>query len=261
MRKICLIIITLAFLGLMLQTSWAHDYWIMPETFQPKQNSIVEVSFTSSHKYFENDEIPDITKFRLLLITPHGQEIPLSYSRVDHKAAWAAVPISGEGTYLICAVTTVPNYFTKTTDGWKPGRKSEFQNAVQSGRYVKSVKTFLTVDKPSNSYKKPLGHPIEIVPRENPSNLKAGQTLSVLVMYQGKPARDVPVFGIYEGYKPKDHSDQPVKTKTDGNGIAQIKLNHPGKWVIYAKYEFKTPDNPDADYENYRPYMMFEIKQ
>ncbi|MDL1967585.1 MAG: DUF4198 domain-containing protein [Deltaproteobacteria bacterium] len=69
-----------------------------------------------------------------------------------------------------------------------------------------------------------------MVPRENPSNLKAGQTLSVLVMYQGKPIKDVPVFGVYDGYKPKDHSDQPVKTKTDINGIAKIKLNRPGKW-------------------------------
>ena len=259
MRKTCLIITTLALLGLMLQTSWAHDYWIMPETFQPRQNSIVEVSFTSSHKYFENDEIPDITKFRLQLITPQGQEIPLSYSRVDHKAAWAMVPISGEGTYLICAVTTVPTYFSKTTDGWKPGRKSELQNVVKSGRYVKSVKTFLTVDKPSSSYKKPCGHLIEIVPQENPSNLKAGQTLSVLVMYQGKPIKDVPVFGVFDGYKPKDHSDQPVKTKTDMNGIAKIKLNRPGKWIVYAKHEIDTPHNPDADYENYRPYMMFEV--
>lgn len=245
--------------GLMSQTASAHDYWIMPETFQPKENSILPVAFTSAHKYFANEEIPDITKFRLLVIGPQGRELPLAFCRVEPAAVHALVPVCGDGTYVISAVTTVPDYFSKTTDGWKPGRKTELCDVIRSGKYVKSVKTFLTVGAPSDSYKKTLGHTIEIVPQENPTDLKAGRTLAVLVMYEGKPVKDVPVFGVYEGYKPKDHSDQPVKTKTDANGIAKIELNRPGKWLVYAKYELDTPQNPDADYENYRPYMMFEV--
>ncbi|MDY6972454.1 MAG: hypothetical protein SV775_09010, partial [Thermodesulfobacteriota bacterium] len=68
MRKAGWIIMALLFHGLMLSPVLAHDYWIMPETFQPKQNSILYASFTSGHNYFESEEIPDITKFRMLFI-------------------------------------------------------------------------------------------------------------------------------------------------------------------------------------------------
>jgi uncharacterized GH25 family protein len=254
------ILIFIVFLGFPVSTTSAHDYWIMPETFHPGRDSILTAAFTASHNYFVSEEVPDITKFRVLVVTPQGQEMPLAFSRVESQAAWFQVPISGEGTYTISAVTTVPDYYSKTTDGWKPGRKSELENVVSSGKYIKSIKTLITVGTASDSYKNALGHAIEMVPQENPSVLKVGQELPVLVMYQGKPAKDVPVFGIYQGYKPKDHSDQPVKTKTNANGIARIKVDRSGPWVVFAKYEFDTPGNPHTDYENYRPYMMFEVK-
>ena len=38
-------------------------------------------------------------------------------------------------------------------------------------------------------------------------------------------------------------------------------VDRPGKWLVFTKYEFETPQNPDIDYANYRAYMMFEIKK
>ena len=261
MQKIKWFITIMLFYGFMFSDVWAHDYWIMPETFQPKQNSILKISFGAGHAYFENEETPDVTKFRLLLISPQGREIPIACSRIDSKAIYAKIPIFGQGTYIISAVSTMPEYWSKTTDGFTPGRKSEFQNVLSGGMYIKSTKTFFTVGTPSSCYQKSLGHIIEIIPQQNPSVLKTGMNLSVLIMFQNKPLENVPVFGIYEGYKPKDHSDQPVKTRTNKNGIATVKIDRSGKWIIYARHELKTPGNPDADFENYRPYMMFEIKK
>ncbi len=261
MQKINWFITIMFFYGFMFSNVWAHDYWIIPETFQPKQNSILGVRFGAGHTYFENEETPDVTKFRLLLISPQGKEIPVAWSRIYSKAAYAKIPIFGQGTYIISAVSTMPEYWSKTTDGFTPGRKSEVQNVLSGGMYVKSIKTFITVGTSSNCYKKSLGHIIEIIPQENPSVLKPGMNLSVLIMFQNKPLENVPVFGIYENYKPKDHSDQPIKTRTDKNGIATVKIDRPGKWLIYALHEFKTPGNSDADFENYRPYMMFEIEK
>jgi len=255
----CLIAILISY-GFMFSSVWAHDYWIMPETFQPKQNSVVEVSFTSAHKYFENEEIPDITKFRLLLITPLGQEIPLAYSRVEPKAALAKIPICGQGTYIIGATSTRPEYWCKTTNGWEPGKRAEYVNVVNAGKYVKSVKTFISVGQGSESFKKTLGHTIEIVPQVNPSMLKPGQQLTVSVLFKGRPVGGIPVFGIYEGFKSKEHSDRPIQTQTDANGTASVKVDRPGKWVVFAKYELDKPGEEGVDYANYRPYIMFEVQ-
>ncbi len=53
MQKIRCLIALLIFCGLMFSQVWAHDYWILPATFHPAENTILEVAFTSGHGYFE----------------------------------------------------------------------------------------------------------------------------------------------------------------------------------------------------------------
>lgn len=260
MKKIRWIILSLILLGLTLSKAWAHDYWIMPATFQPKKGKVLKVAFTNGHKYFVNEGIPDITRFQLCFITPKGENIPLTYSRVEPKAAWAKIPIRGQGTYVISAVSISPEYWCQTTDGWKPGGKAEHANATKAGMYVKSVKTFLNVGQSSESYKTAFGHTIEIVPQVNPSMLKQGQQLTISVLFKGKPIEGIPVFGIYDGFSPKEHSDRPIQTKTDANGTASVKVDRPGIWIVFAKYELDTPGEKEVDYANYRPYIMFEVQ-
>ena len=260
MKQIRWAIMPLIILGVTLSNGWAHDYWIMPQTFQPKQGAVLEVKFTSSHKYFDNQEVPDITKFRLFLVTPQGGTIPLAYSRVESKAALAKIPISGQGTYIIGATSTKPEYWCQTTNGWERGKRAEHVNVLKAGKYVKSVKTFLSVGQASESFKKALGHTIEIVPQVNPSMLKPGQQLTVSVLFKGRPVGGIPVFGIYEGFKSKEHSDRPVQTQTDANGIASVKVDRSGIWIVFAKYELDTPGEKEVDYANYRPYIMFEVQ-
>ena len=117
MRKLQLLISSLIFLGVTSSTVLAHDYWIIPDTFHPPENSTVRVAFSCGHSYFGTVETPDITKYRLNLITPDGQRIPLAYSRVDPKAAWSIVPVFGQGAYIIGTSSIAPSYWSKTTEG------------------------------------------------------------------------------------------------------------------------------------------------
>lgn len=261
MRKLHLLVLSLIFFGVTSSTVLAHDYWILPNTFHPPENCLVEMAFSCGHSYFGTVETPDITKYRLNLLTPSERELPLTFSRVDSKAAWTIVPIFGEGTYMISASSIMPLYWSKTSEGWVAEPKSRARNVVEGGKYVKSVKTFLTVGNASDSYKRILGYKIEIVPQKNPTILKVGNSLPVLVLYNGKPVKDATVFATYDGYKPTEKGTYPVNAKTDVNGIVRVKLNRTGQWLIGARYQFNTPVNPDVDYENYRAYMMFEIEK
>lgn len=238
----------------------AHDYWIMPENFHPEQDKILEVAFTNGHHYFENEAVPDVTRFDMFYITPQGEYIPLAYTRVEPKAAWARVPIGSQGTYVIGAASTSPEYWCKTTDGYKPGLKADHPNAITGGKYVKSLKTYINVGAGSESFRKALGHEIEIMPQTNPSSVKAGQQLLVSVLFKSEPLAGVPVYGVYEGFKPKDHSDQPIQTKTGKNGVASIKVDRAGIWIVFAKHEIAMAGGNEADFANYRPYMMFQVR-
>lgn len=80
-----------------------------------------------------------------------------------------------------------------------------------------------------------LGHTIELGPQKTPCTLAVGQTLPVMLLHEGRPMAGMPVFGIYDGYEAKDHAAAPIETKTAGSGVAEIKIDRPGKWRIFAK--------------------------
>ncbi len=258
MRKLYL---TILFLLSWCATSSAHNYWIIPDTFNPSESTIVESSFSCGHKYFMDGEVPDITRFKLNLLTPRGISIPLVYSRVDSKAARIMVPVLGRGTYVINASSTMPSYWSETQNGWVPKPRNMVKNPIKGGKYFKSLKTFLTVGSGSDSYDKIMGYKIEIVPQKNPTTLRPGQVLPILVLYDGKPLEGAGIFGIFEGYSSKGKDSFPIETETDKDGLARISMNRPGSWLIGAKYQFNTHGDKDADYENYRAYIMFHIKK
>ena len=236
----------------------AHDYWVMPQTFHPQPDVILPVSFEMGHSYFKGEGTPDITKFRMFMAAPGGARTPLAYTRADASGARAEAPIMGPGTYVIGAVSTEPEYWSRTPKGYQPGRADQVKGAVHTGKYIKSTKTILTVGRPSDSFGVVLGLPIEIIPPTNPARRKAGETLALKVLFRGAPAAGVPVTALYEGYKPAQHGDAPEKTETDARGLARVKIARPGKWLVYGKREI-TPPAGDADLENYRGYLLFNV--
>lgn len=101
---------------------------------------------------------------------------------------------------------------------------------------------------------------VELAPLTDLATLKPGQKLRVEVLHHGQPQKGIPVAALHEGYKPKEHGNSPVSAKTDDKGQAELPLDRAARWLIYATLEFPTPGSPEADYENHRPYLMFEIK-
>lgn len=123
MRKtLCLLTLLMALLATPL-AAWAHDYWIMPQSFRPASGTLLEAAFVSGHKFFEGQGTPDVSRFRLFLRMPQGQELPLAISRVAAQESWVLAPMLGQGTYQLAAASTVPEYWTLTPEGMKPGGK------------------------------------------------------------------------------------------------------------------------------------------
>jgi uncharacterized GH25 family protein len=56
--------------------------------------------------------------------------------------------------------------------------------------------------------------------------------MNVKVLFNGKPAKFCDVFATYNGFSNTD--DFAFATKTDANGIANIRLTHWGNWLVKA---------------------------
>ena len=238
--------------------AWAHDYWIMPSDFDPSPGTLLEAEFTASHRFFVDEEAPNITGFRGFLVLPDGREIPLPYQRIAPTNASLLAPILGEGTYTLGAVSTRPEYWSTTSSGHAPGRKSELADGISTTAYVKSVKTYVNVGQPSESWRAPLGHAIEIVPLNNPASLKTGDPLTFKVLLHDQVTAGTEVYAVYEGFDSEDH-EAPVTTTTDAQGQAQIRTDRPGPWLVYARVERKAAPASGLDWHNYRAYLLMNV--
>jgi len=93
--------------------------------------------------------------------------------------------------------------------------------------YSKHAKTFVRVDGPGSdqSWTAPVGMALELVPEADPTALRPGDALSLLVLRDGKPLADFPLGLVREG-DPKG-----LLRSTDAKGRVTFQLDRPGRWL------------------------------
>lgn len=237
----------------------AHDYWLMPETFAPTAGSVLEAHFSNGHHYFVNEGLPDITKFRAFAVLPNGRELSLPYDRVESNQATVRVPLISPGTYILGAVSTQPELWSITERGHRAGGKADVPDALNTSKYVKSVKTFITIDRPSERWGAILGHETELVPQTNPTLLKPGDTLALKVLLHGQPAAGAEVFGVYEGFDGGDEYEAAITARADARGLAQVTPDRAGLWLFYSRVERDAAPETGLHKENFRAYLLARV--
>lgn len=126
------------------------------------------------------------------------------------------------------------------------------------GRELYSRYSKLLVGQLGNSATKQLGHALEIIPQRDPSELKPGDPLPVIVTFKGKPLADAQVSAVYANAKLNGH-EYPVTTRTDSAGKATLKLDRPGLWYARIIYMEPAQNDPEIDWRSYFSTMTFEV--
>ena len=139
------------------------------------------------------------------------------------------------------------------------GPRNRFEQALSCFHYDLRGKTCLFAGEPSEIPYKTVGDPLEIIPMENPFNLKRGFEFPVKVLFNGKPLQDADLKATHAGF-----SDQPntfaATVKTDPEGVAQVKLFEKGKWFLTVTHEVPYPDKKECDTEKYNATFTFDVQ-
>lgn len=111
--------------------------------------------------------------------------------------------------------------------------------------YTKHAKTYVRVGQPErdDSWSRPVGMELELVPENDPTRLAAGDELSVRLLHGGKPVLDAAV-GLLAG-KAKSGS----LSKTDSEGRVRLRFGKAGWWLIRAAI-LEPASKPDLDWES-----------
>lgn len=154
-----------------------------------------------------------------------------------------------DGEVGVMALSFDAGYWTKTSDGYKNISPKEAKDTVfTSLKSVKYGKTYFTWD---SSYLKPMGLKLEVVPLIDPFSVKAGGTLPVLVLKDGKPLP-------FAGFETSDYEDP--EFKTDAFGIAHVHVKNKGVQIIAAKYYAQQSEDSTVDNITIQSCIAFEVK-
>lgn len=254
----------------------AHEMFLKPADYFPKPGT--ETVVTLVNGTFEQSENP-IARERMAdvsLLGPAGvaHPAPTQWRDTETESLLRLKP-AGEGTYVVGVSTRakVLEMKAKEFDDYllHEGVPDTYAARKAAGvpatpvreRYSKHVRSFLQVGaQRSEDYARPLGYPVEIIPAQNPTVLKAGDEFAFTVLYKGKPVANQLVQANYDGHHGHDDDGNHTRAyslRTDAEGRARFKLTRGGQWYLGLIHMEKI-DQPDADYESNWATATFAVR-
>ncbi|MEO7512341.1 MAG: DUF4198 domain-containing protein, partial [Gemmatimonadaceae bacterium] len=233
-RRVAPLVIAVTLLLASFTLAMAHDMLVKPTRFFAPENAEVRVrlmngTFSKSENSIARNRLADAS-----VLTPRGR-IALDTAEwgVRGDTSTFHIHTRGAGTYVI-GVSTKPSQIDLSADDFnlylqddgipdvlEARRKSGELNKPAKERYHKHVKALVQVGNARSAhYATPMGYPAEIMPTTNPYSLKAGATLLVKTLVDGKPvANQLVMFG---GEISGKEAMEQKSTRSDANGMASI---------------------------------------
>lgn len=241
--------------------SLAHDFWIHSSSYTPNMNklgAVVNLYVGNGHVYPIDEAFEGKAEFKI--VQPDNKEKIIEDKMLGYKEV-----LKNDGNYMVLGKTN-PAFWTQYLDDkgnktWKSGTKEDVKNVITSKQTNKFSKAILSVGEAKDeNYSKALGQTLEIIPMQNPNKLKDGEYLTIKVLFNNKPLDNVKIVGTYAGFSNK--GDFSLATTTNKEGVANIKLNHSGYWLLQVEHTVKSSKDMQDKVDElfYSSTLTFQVK-
>jgi len=251
-----------------ISAGYAHDYYLLPDTFTPAVNKPVVVrlhlgdGFTSDgEKAFD----PRLASTFQLVGPKHTMDLNKEW-REEVKAP--TLKLSDKGTHWL-RLDRLPRQITLDAEKFnsyladeglqsilEQRRKEKEDKEPGRERYSRCLKCLLQADDVRDeAATKPLGQKLEIVPQTHPAAVAKGKTLAVTVLFDAKPLADV-ALTAYRREGDKVHKQT---LRTDKEGVASVRIDGGGVWLLRLVHMQGCPDRKEADWESYWSALTFRV--
>ncbi|MBI1738020.1 MAG: DUF4198 domain-containing protein [Acidobacteria bacterium] len=259
---------TLPFLLLPI-TLLAHDTWLIPSAFAPRPGDAVRLRLATSMAFPTSDGAPAPDRVaRFTLRTASGSQAVTGY-RVEEKFLVADVTPAQPG-HTIAVLETRPRVLVMKPAEFAEYLKEEGAKEVLAARamggqsespgrerYRKITKTILCVGEARDqAFAQPDNLWLEIIPERSTCGLKASDSLTVRVLFEGRPLAGAHLAAGYEG--PTGHN-YPVNALTDAQGRATVRLDRAGAWFVRTHRIIPAQNDSEADWQSAFSTLTFEV--
>lgn len=232
-------------------TAWAHDMWLTCPQAKVGQKLAVETDFGHGFPKGEPVDVDALTEIYVM-----GAQGKIKTAPGPDKKFRTDKPLAA-GSYVVAGGTKA-KFFTKSPAGYVKKPKNEVNDAIKCFRSVKFAKSLVNLGHKAGNVSQPLGQDLEIVPLANPATLKAGADLPIKVLLAGKPLAKAEVFATFAGFSKE--GAMAFYAKTNGEGMANVKLWHPGLWLVKVPHKTPYEDQAKCDVLSKTAVLTFDMK-
>lgn len=249
-----------------LSQAGAHEYWLSPSTYSAPAGQTVSVqAFVGSD--FKGEPRPFATTRTVRLEVQNTQRQDLKSAAINGDLSLANLTLADDGGVVVAFETNFvsielpaekfDDYLRKEGLDVPLQHRQALGTEVGPGRerYARCAKTWIA-GRDAVRVKEMFGSALEIIPRNDP--LEPGN-LSLQVLYNSLPLEGILVKAwnqpLASGMVPRDQSSrEPVqpsaRTRTNQDGIAVLRIEGSGEWLISAVHMVPSSDKKEADWES-----------
>ena len=249
----------------------AHDFWLVPNAFAVAEGGTIEVRGQTSSKFPTSESAVSPDRLTDARVVGSGEDVRIAQVSTSGQSLVLRHRPSGPGQRIV-AVSIAPRSVRSSGPGFKRYIELEGNPALAARyeregllprtdsitrRYAKYAKTFVQVGNGGTPvFSRVIGQPLEFVPLTDPAALRAGDTLSLRLMYMGQPlAAHVHAGVSREGGDPLD-----LSADTDAQGIVRIAVQTPGLWNVRTLHVVPAPRGSSADWESHFATLVFSVR-
>ncbi|MBI9083676.1 MAG: DUF4198 domain-containing protein [Desulfobacterales bacterium] len=232
----------------------AHMLWLNASDYTPRLGETVSIEIGWGHAFPREQFISEGRLEQVFALDATGQKTEL---RMIFPSFYQFTP-KAEGAYRIVAVLK-SGFLSITSDGHARGNRKDLSNVVTCFQYMMDAEAWIRVGDKKSAFSGKEQAPLKLLAMNDPVSLKAGQSLPLKVMFQGKPLAGVKVTGTFAGRKAGKDDHWAVEEETGPDGIANVKLDSPGQWLFRVAHKTPYPDKTEADDYSYRTSLTFGV--
>jgi uncharacterized GH25 family protein len=246
----------------------AHEFFVIPEEVKEyRSGDTVQINALSTHYFTVGEELEPVEVNEVYIVkngVKSGSNLPLKANpdRLWYETSYRLT----DNVPVIVVGNRIGGYYSIFTDGsYADGNRTQAQAAnpgktVGTARYfAKYSKLYLNPSPQDTSFNRPLGHALEIIPLENPSQYRNGFQPRFRVLYNGQALANAEISATYDYYNYKVQNAYAQTGKTDANGEVRFKITNPGIWLVRISDTRKSV-HAGTDEDNNAAIMVFTVK-
>lgn len=244
----------------------AHEFWLQPQKFFYHQGEALKITFKVGENFM--GEPWNLKRHRIEKLELHQNNLIRNIQSQVSEEGILEETLTTEGTALIVMQS---NKAFSILDGEKfnaylkeDGLDEAYDYREKNNLLADSAKEFYTRhskllvqvgDKKDDTYKKVLGLPIEIIPLQNPYDLKIGSPVSYKILFNNKP-----LFGAKVRVWNRHNNRTTVQNiYAQQDGTIEARITNPGAWMVSVVQMVPSKD-PKAHWESYWGSLVFGVK-